>query len=111
MVVIHRLLTCVLELTFKTVCLRHNPHPIRLECKKPGTSLRVQATTKTSVYLFQALTDVSKRHAKIRTHDLGKGGGRIKESFPSFLHFFFVFVVSQFRGPDYLRAWNRLASS
>ena len=29
---------------------------------------------------------------------------------PSFLPFFFVFALSQFRGPDYLGAWNRLLS-
>ena len=29
---------------------------------------------------------------------------------PSFLPFFFVFAFSQFRGPDYLGAWNRLLS-
>ena len=28
---------------------------------------------------------------------------------PSFLPFFFLFALSQFRGPDYLGAWNRLA--
>ena len=27
---------------------------------------------------------------------------------PSFLPFFFFFALSQFRGPDYLGAWNRL---
>ena len=51
-------------------------------------------------------------NAKTRAHDLGKGGGGGKKegalSLPSFLPLIFVFALSQLRGPDYLRVWNRL---
>ena len=52
---------------------------------------------------------------KCRAHENG-GGAEEKEKegreplppLPSFLPFFFFFALSQFRGPDYLGAWNRL---
>ena len=42
---------------------------------------------------------------------MGAGREKVKRKpppLPSFLPFFFVFALSQFHGPDYLGAWNRL---
>ena len=49
---------------------------------------------------------VSERHANISAHTQRRAGGGGKKEVSS--RFIFVFVLSQFLGPRYLRAWNRL---
>ena len=60
--------------------------------------------------LFQALGRESKRHAKSWRGEKEEKEGRESLVSPVSSRFIFVFALSQFSGPNYLGAWNRLCS-